>query len=404
MRKSARSALAALFASGLLTAMAAAAGSAEAAGGPGTLDGSFGAGGKVLANLGLVDDAALQANGDIVVSGSFGLARFLPDGRLDTGFGIHGVAQAGFEGDGLAVQPDGEVIVAGGTSGGRFALARVTASGVLDASFGHGGVVTTMFPGATFGAVAGAVVVEPDGDILAGGQAQVPGTTRNQPVVVQGALALYNPGGTLVGSFGTGGIVQSAAITSDITALGTDAAGDVFVLPAHAEFSPAGHLDAKVTPAPIVAFSHGGTSTFLPGGQSLTAGGVQIGRSRTDVQVTEFNPDGSIDTAFSNPPFVFDTQNPGRESPGAITVAPDGKIVVAGASFRGTSVFGVARLNPDGSLDTSFGTGGSVTTNFQGDDIAHAVLVQPNGDIVTAGDSINNSTGAVDVALARYLG
>jgi hypothetical protein len=57
-----------------------------------------------------------------------------------------------------------------------------------------------------------------------------------------------------------------------------------------------------------------------------------------------------------------------------------------------------------GSLDGSFGTGGSVTTNFQGDDIAHAVLAQPNGDIVAAGDSINNSTGAVDVALARYLG
>jgi len=223
-------------------------------------------------------------------------------------------------------------------------------------------------------------------------------------VVAQGALALYNPNGTLAGSFGTGGIVQSPAITSDITALGTDAAGDVFTLPAHAEFSPAGQLDSTVTPAPIVAFSHGGTATFLPGGQSLIAGGVQIGRSRTDVQVTEFNADGSVDTAFSSPPFVFNTQTPGRESPAAITVAPDGKIVVAGGSFRGTSVFGVARLNPDGSLDTSFGSGGSVTTNFQGDDIAHAVLVQPNGDIVAAGDSINNSTGAADVALARYLG
>ncbi|MBV8995864.1 MAG: hypothetical protein JO287_19660, partial [Pseudonocardiales bacterium] len=154
----------------------------------GGLDPTFGTGGKVLANLGLVDDAALQANGDIVVSGSFGLARFLPNGRLDTGFGVNGVAQIGFEGDALAVQPNGELIAGGGNSGGQFALARVTASGALDSSFGHGGVVTTTFPGATFGAVTDAVLVEPNGDILAGGQAQVPGNRRNEPVAVQGAL------------------------------------------------------------------------------------------------------------------------------------------------------------------------------------------------------------------------
>ena len=72
MRKPARSALAALFASGLLIAMAAAAANAEAAGEPETLDTSFGTGGKVLTSLAgvnqaenqaLVSDAALQPNG-----------------------------------------------------------------------------------------------------------------------------------------------------------------------------------------------------------------------------------------------------------------------------------------------------------------------------------------------------
>jgi hypothetical protein len=122
MSRRARSALAALFALGLLIAMAAAASSAQAAGAPGTLDPSFGAGGKVLTSLAgvnqvgnqaLVSDAALQSNGDIVVSGSFGLLRYLPDGKLDTSFGTNGVAQTGFGGAAVAIQPNGEYVVAG---------------------------------------------------------------------------------------------------------------------------------------------------------------------------------------------------------------------------------------------------------------------------------------------------
>jgi hypothetical protein len=76
----------------------------------------------------------------------------------------------------------------------------------------------------------------------------------------------------------------------------------------------------------------------------------------------------------------------------------------AGASFAGTSVFGVARLNTNGSLDSGFGNGGVLTTNFQGNDTARAVVFQPNGDIVVIGFSEDNTTGVVDIALARYLG
>jgi uncharacterized delta-60 repeat protein len=411
MRKPARSALAALFASGLLIAMAAAAANAEAAGGPGTLDPSFGTGGTVLTSLAganqevnqaLVSDAALASNGDIVASGSFGLARYLPDGKLDTSFGAGGFAQTGFGAAALAIQPNGEFVVAG-QSGNDFAVARLTTTGALDPAFGHGGVVTTAFPNAADGAAADAVLVEPDGDILVGGEALVPGTTRNQPVLAQGALALYNPSGTLVSSFGSGGLVQAAAVNTNITTLGTDASGDIFTLPAHAEFSTAGQLDSSVTAEPITASSHGGTGAFLPNGQSLIGGTVGLNRGATDVQVQRFNANGSTDPTFTNPPFVFAT--PGdHESPAAIAVAPNGQIVVVGAHFRGTSVFGVARLDSGGSLDSSFANAGVTTTNFQGNDIAEAVVVQPNGDIIAIGSSEDNTTGAVDVALARYLG
>ena len=106
-------------------------------------------------------------------------------------------------------------------------------------------------------------------------------------------------------SFGSGGIVQSTASVGNITNLGLDAAGDIFVLPAHAEFSPSGQLDSVVTAAAITASSTGGDDVFLSTGQTLIAGTVGIGRGTTDVQVQRFNANGSVDPAFSNPPFTY---------------------------------------------------------------------------------------------------
>jgi uncharacterized delta-60 repeat protein len=281
----------------------------------------------------------------------------------------------------------------------------LTTLGTPDPTFGSGGVVTTPFPKAADGAAADAVLVEPNGDILVGGQASVPGTTRNEPVVTEGALALYNPNGTLDTSFGSGGTVQSTSSVGNITNLGIDASGDIFVLPAHAEFSPVGQLDSTVTPETITASSAGGDSAFLSTGQSVTAGTVGVGRSMTDVRVQEFNANGSVDSAFDNPPFTYTgAEFAGRQSPGAIAVQPNGQIVVVGSDFQGTSVFGAARLDTNGRLDSGFGTAGVLTTSFQGDDGATAVLIQPNGDIVAIGFSEDNATGVTDIALARYLG
>jgi hypothetical protein len=67
-------------------------------------------------------------------------------------------------------------------------------------------------------------------------------------------------------------------------------------------------------------------------------------------------------------------------------------------------VFGLARLDSNGSLDTTFGAGGTVTTSFQNDDTIEAVLIQTNGDIVAVGLTTNRSTAVGSLALARYLG
>ena len=78
--------------------------SAHAATGAGSLDPTFGTGGKVLTNLGpeaLPSDDVLLSNGDLVVSGNFGVVRYLPNGALDRSFGSAGLAATAFNDIGL---------------------------------------------------------------------------------------------------------------------------------------------------------------------------------------------------------------------------------------------------------------------------------------------------------------
>jgi len=82
-------------------------------------------------------------------------------------------------------------------------------------------------------------------------------------------------------------------------------------------------------------------------------------------------------------------------------IQPDGKIVVVGrADEFGADDWGAVRYNTDGSLDTSFGSGGKITTGFGGDDAAYGVVVQPDGKIVVAGSA--DASGADDFGVVRY--
>jgi uncharacterized delta-60 repeat protein len=394
--------------------------STAVAGTAGSLDPTFGKGGIVLTNLGLnaagsqiqgvPSDAALLANGDIVVAGNFGLVRYLPNGSLDTTFGTGGLAQlpptgiASFP-PGLAVQPDGKYLWAGEAtapngSNGAFAAVRFNANGTLDQTFGTGGLATTAFPNSNVQG-ADAVLVQPNGKILLGGEA----LQNSYHAPADAALARFNANGTLDQTFGSGGQVLSTASIGNITSLGVDAAGDIFVLPAHAEFSPTGQLDPSVTPAAITASSHGGSAAFLASGQYVLGNSVGVAKHDVDIQVQRFNADGSL--AAASPAFDFSGAtglDQASDSAGAVAIQPNGQIVVAGAHFLGTSPIGVARVNTDGSLDASFGSGGTLTTTIQGDDGASALLIQTDGKIIAVGFSENNSTGVADVALVRYLG
>ncbi len=116
-------------------------------------------------------------------------------------------------------------------------------------------------------------------------------------------------------------------------------------------------------------------------------------------------PSGSLDTTFAGGVAQFGQGN--SDFANDVALQPDGKLVLVGASTtnldkNSDTRFALARLNPDGSLDSTFGAGGKVSTQFAGgiNSIAYAVAVQPDGKIVVAGET--NLGGKASFALARY--
>jgi uncharacterized delta-60 repeat protein len=349
-----------------------------------------------------------------------GLVRYLPNGTRDTTFGNGGFAALPDVGiasirPGLAVQSDGKLVWAGEATAANgtnaaFAVVRFTANGTLDQGFGTGGLATTTFANSN---VQGAqtVLVQPDGKILAGGAVLFGG----RPPKDIGGLVRFNSDGSIDKGFGSGGqelVPNSNPVLSSVigvTALGLDANGDIFTLPSHLEFSPAGQPDATLGPAAITTASHSGTVTFLPSGGFVVATVVFTGRTGDpDVQVTRFNPDGNI--ASTGTGIDYAGQNGAlvaRDVPAAVAIQANGQAVIGGThtesgQFSSTSVFGLARVNADGTLDPAFGTGGVLTTRIQGNDFVSLLVIQPDGKILTVGTS-QNAAGVTELALARYL-
>jgi len=348
----------------------------------GTLDTSFGIGGIVTTDFGGAFEGAwsvaLQPDGKIVAAGltlisginQFALARYNSDGTLDASFGTGGRVTTAFPGAtianafSVALQPDGKVVVAGWTNidgGADFALARYDSTGTLDTSFGTGGRVITAFADSQGHSLAGVfcVVVQPDGKIVAAGDAKL---DRGYDFV----LARYNSNGTLDAGFGAGGRVITDFGGSD------DGAEAVALQP-----------DGKIVAAGF-------------------ARGIDF-----DFALARYNDDGTLDASFGTAGRVTTDFAGFSDTAYAVAVQPDGKIIAAGSAGtinRGFD-FAVARYNSDGTLDASFGKVatdfGPVIPDLVGtSDQAFAVAVQADGKIVAAGLAESISGGAF--ALARY--
>jgi len=404
--------------------------SATSSAAPGSLDTTFGAGGKVTTSFsGSADMNALvvQPDGKLVAAGwdasqsAFGLARYNTNGSLDSTFGTGGTVSTPIGVDtygasALVLQSDGKLVAAGDawkdTVDADFAVVRYNANGSLDTAFGTGGKVTTSFGSEEDDAYA--LVVQPDGKLVAAG------------VVFNGvrwdfALARYNTNGSLDTTFGTSGKV--------VTAIGTDGTGaSALVLQPDGKLVAAGTTtsDGSTYDFTVVRYNTNGSldTTFGTGGEvttpigtgdngvsalvrqsdgKLVAAGYASVSGTYDLALVRYNTDGSLDSTFGTGGKVTTPVGSAGDYVNALVFQSDGKLVAAGNTEASTRDFVVVRYNATGTLDTTFGTGGKVTTAVgTGDDVAFALALQPDGNLVAGGYAANAGTDAF--ALVRYLG
>lgn len=330
--------------------------------------------------------------------------RLLAAGDLDATFGSGGVVTSPFGStsssiSALALQPDGKIIAAGFT-GQAYAIARYNTDGSLDQSFGSGGTVVIDSPGS-----AHSVALEPDGDIIVVGDRN---TGTDDTLVVQltshGALDPgFGANGEEILNLGGGGSVA-------IDAAGTVyVAGDLYGTYNVARLNADGSVDTTfgkngIASLPAQPFSNGnlhdialqadGKIVLGGSGGIMIAGPGGVPTAVPDFAVVRFNSDGTPDTAFGTGGVVQTTFR-GLDNADAMAIQADGKILLAGESGRPSGAgydLAMARYNSDGTLDSTFGSGGKVLDSLGSDyTMISDLFVEPGGKIVATGQANDSS-------------
>jgi uncharacterized delta-60 repeat protein len=333
----------------------------------GSLDTTYGGTGEVMTFQGYARGVAVQPDGKIVVAGweprgNFTAVRYNANGSLDTSFGSSGEAIIKFGRYGsyaynVSLQADGKIVLAGEAYDGSewdVGLARLTANGSLDTSFGNGGEVATPLPYSLTG---------PDYRWNVTNLAIDPNTSASDPnsgklvvgVLTQTSLGAvvvrYNTNGTLDTAFGGG----------------------------------TGHVNLATEYPAVVVQSDDRI--------------VVAGYSPPDVFLARLNADGTFDVSFGSGGTVHTPPPPNDGVRGdSVALQANGQIVVGG--MLASSAWGLmaARWNTDGTLDTTFGTGG-FASSAPGTGQGYAVALEPDGRIVVAGR--NGYIGGIE--LVRFM-
>ncbi len=346
---------------------------------PGSLDTTFNPGTGTF-NPGTVTTdpvftIAVQSDGKILIGGLFatynglprnGITRLNADGTLDTSFlgnGTNDLLRS------IAVQPDGKILIGGnfteynGTP--RIRIARLNADGTLDTSFN---------PGTGANENIWSIQVQPDGKIVIGGAfTEYNGTLLNK-------IARLNADGTLDTSF-TPGTGANAGVTSD--ALQSD--GKIVISGNFTQYNGTsrnkiarlntdGTLDTSFNPG-TGANQNVYSVAVQPDGKILIGGRFTEFSGTSRIRIARLNTDGTLDTSFN--PSAGANQNVY-----SVAVQPDGKILISGnfTEYDGTSRIRIARLNADGTLDTSFNPGTGAGSDIEW------IALQSDGKILIGGD------------------
>ena len=353
----------------------------------GAPDASFGTAGVVVYGVDrtVPVGVAIQPDGKILVGSTAGsntdgggtaLARFNSNGSVDSSFGTGGHVELLFSGiarsAAIALQQDGKILMTGSN-----ALARLDSNGQLDTSFGTGGVSALPFLGAA------AIVLQSDGKIL------IASATSLFGVDTGGIIVRFNPNGTLDKTFGLFGQIASVTSGGGFGPAGTAAVSSI-VLQADGKFIVAGAITSKLVNPP--------------------------GTNRTGFGLIRYNPNGSIDTTFGTRGGILTNfgSNPNATA-FALAIQSNGDIIAAGQAGTADPInpllvlpasLALSRYSSAGKLDTTFGSGGTVTTSLGGNASAISSLaIQSDGKIVAAGSifSFGVTTSQAQAAVARYL-
>ncbi len=337
----------------------------------GTLDPTFDPGTGTTSNVRTVD---LQPDGKVLIGGSFttfngisrrGVARLNSDGSVDSSFAanvnVGGVAPTVYS---LMMQSDGKIVISGNftnvNSVGRNNIARVNSDGSLDNTF------NASIPHDNSNPAVFAISVLQSQSILIGG------SFSNVNEVFRVGFAALNPDGTLADSFGQGagdvGRIEKMirlpdgkiVITGGFSHINGIFRRGVVRLNDDGTVDPLFNTGSGVE-GPVTSLAVQTDGKVIIGGRIDSYNGIGRGN------LTRINPDGSLDTSFPQGVtvnfLVLD-----------IAIQSDNKIIAVGSFFRG-----IIRLNPDGTRDTGFnvGTGVSGTVN--------STVIQPDGKIIIAG-------------------
>jgi uncharacterized delta-60 repeat protein len=292
-----------------------------------------------------------QANGSLSGMTSVIVARYNTDGSFDRNFSGDGKVIIDFPGsfpnaNAMAIQQDGKIVVAGSAYNGTntdFMVLRLKKDGSMDNTFGNNGIQMTDFGGYD---AANGLAIQPDGKILLAGYAN----NNNGSVFT---LVRYNTDGNLDNSFnGNGKLITSFGLNAE--------AGHAIIL----------QPDGKI---------------------------IAVGNSRGAIAIARYNSNGSQDVTFNGNGLVITALAGLTTIPQAAVLNPKGEIIIAGASEKG---FAIERYNSNGSLDNGFSDDGVLTIGFESGNAGAASLVlQPDGKLIAGGEVTDGYN--TDFALAR---
>jgi uncharacterized delta-60 repeat protein len=403
------------------------------------LDPSFGSGGlaRIANPIGEgtfwaedANDVALQPDGKILVAADgrgqdtfyWAVVRYLPDGRLDPGFGVGGVAvltqtDPG-EARGIALQPDGRIVVtgAGWCREKCFAAARLTPDGQFDPSFGEGGIVRHD-PIRRTGSYD--VAVQPDGRIVLVGDWYKPQDANDDSVACVMRLL---PDGRLDRSFSRNGVVRVDHGYGDDLLIGVEMQGRRIVAFGEGRVTGGGgsgfaairlrrngSLDRTFgrRGRRLVSFGRRRWARpvsfdLAPGGKIVVGGNSGIDIFRWRPAVARLTRNGALDRSFSGDGRVLTRIRPFGGEAGAVMGDARGGVLVAGKAYtdaaRDPSVWAVARYTSGGRLDRSFAPGGIFRGAFAGLSPDVSSLAPWGSGLLAAGDS----GGALGLARFTY--